>query len=128
MAHGMRLIALGFLIQAGWAHAAGEAVQILQTSPVAGFQYHAGPALFPLMHVGDPLVLVRERDNPYDPRAVRVYWYGIQIGYAPRADNADLARFMDGGVAVEARILHLQRSRDPWKRVLMEIVLPDTGP
>jgi len=106
---------------AGWA--AGDAVQILQTSPVAGFQHHAGPALFPLMGVGDPLVLVREADNPYDSRAVRVYWRGVQIGYAPRMDNVDLARFMDAGVAVQGRILHLQRSRDPWKRVLMEIVI-----
>jgi len=110
------------------AQAAGDAVQILQTSPVAGFQHHAGPALFPLMRVGDPLLLAREPDNPYDPKAVRVYWHGAQIGYAPRVDNVDLARFMDLGSRVEGRILHLQASKDPWKRVLMEIVLPDTAP
>jgi hypothetical protein len=104
--------------------------QILQTSPVAGFQHYAGRALFPLMHVGDALVLQREPDNPYDRRAVRVLWHGVQIGYAPRADNIDLARFMDQGLRVQGRILHLQASRDPWKRVLMEIVLlgEDTSP
>jgi hypothetical protein len=94
---------------------------ILQTSPVAGFQYYAGRALFPLMQPGDALRLCREPDNPHDPKAVRVEWYGVQIGYAPRADNVDLARLMDRGVAVAGRILHLQKSRDPWKRVLMEI-------
>jgi hypothetical protein len=78
------------------------------------------------MQVGDPLALAREADNPYDPRAVRVFWQGVQIGHAPRVDNIDLARLMDAGVRVEARILHLQKSRDPWKRVLMEVVLlPD---
>jgi hypothetical protein len=77
------------------------------------------------MQRGDVLVLSREPDNPYDPRAVRVFWHGVQIGYAPRLDNADLARIMDRGVRVEGRILHLQVSRDPWKRVLMEIVIPD---
>jgi len=77
---------------------------------------------------GDPLLLAREPDNPYDPKAVRVYWHGAQIGYAPRVDNVDLARFMDLGSRVEGRILHLQASKDPWKRVLMEIVLPDTAP
>lgn len=112
---------------AGCVHA-GEAVQILQTSPVAGFQHYAGPALFPLMRVGDVLTLGREPDNPYDPRAVRVLWHGVQIGHAPRVDNVDLARFMDRGVKVEGRILHLQASKDPWKRVLMEIVLLDTAP
>lgn len=107
----------------GGAQAGGEVGLILQTSPVAGFQHHAGPALFPLMRVGDVLTLSREPDNPYDPRAVRVLWHGTQIGYAPRADNVDLARFMDRGMQVQGRILHLQHSRDPWKRVLMEIVI-----
>lgn len=107
------------------AHATGTAMQILQTSPVAGFQHYAGAALFPLMRQGDVLVLDREPDNPHDSRAVRVFWHGVQIGYAPRLDNADLARIMDRGVAVEGRILHLQASRDPWKRVLMEIVIPN---
>jgi hypothetical protein len=30
---------------------------------------------------------------------------------------------MDRGAAVAARILHLQKSRDPWKRVMMEIYI-----
>ncbi len=100
-----------------------EQREILQVSPLAGFQYYAGAALFPLMNAGDALSLRREPDNPYDPRAVRVEWHGTQIGYAPRADNVDLARLMDRGTPVEARILHLQKSRDPWKRVLIEIYL-----
>ena len=96
---------------------------ILQTSPLAGFQHYAGPALFPLMGVGQRLHLRREPANPFDPKAVRVEWNGVQIGYAPRADNVDLARLMDRGIAVEGRILHLQKGRDPWKRVLMEIYI-----
>lgn len=96
---------------------------ILQTSPLAGFQYHAGNALFALMAEGDSLTLRREFDNPHDNKAVRVEWHGVQIGYAPRADNVDLARLMDRGKRVEARILHLQKSKDPWKRVIMEIYL-----
>jgi len=103
------------------AQAATEDRLILQTSPLAGFQYHAGRALFPLMRVGDRLKLRREPENPHDARAVRVEWFGVQIGYAPRADNVDLARLIDRGTAVEGRILHLQKSRDPWKRVMIEI-------
>lgn len=98
-----------------------EQHEILQVSPLAGFQHYAGPALFPLMSVGDRLTLLREPDNPHDGKAVRVEWRGTQIGYAPRADNVDLARLMDRGARVEARILQLQKSRDPWKRVLLEI-------
>ncbi|MEW6677121.1 MAG: HIRAN domain-containing protein [Pseudomonadota bacterium] len=120
-----RVLLLGLALASACspARSASGVMLVLQQSPVAGFQHHAGPALFPLMQVGDVLTLEREPDNPYDPRAVRVLWRGSQIGYAPRADNADLARFMDKGTPVEGRILHLQSSRDPWKRVLMEIVI-----
>ncbi len=125
-----RSLAAAWLLLATSASAAEvEQREILQTSPLAGFQYHAGPALFPLMRVGDRLTLWREPDNPHDDKAVRVEWYGTQIGYAPRADNVDLARLMDRGTRVEGRILHLRKSRDPWKRVLIEIyLLPEPRP
>ncbi|TCS70560.1 HIRAN domain-containing protein [Sulfuritortus calidifontis] len=103
--------------------AAGQIELLVQTSPVAGFQYHAGPALWPLMRAGDALSLVREPGNPYDPRAIRVEWNGAPIGFVPRLDNLDLARLMDGGVKPAARIVHLQASRDPWRRVLIEVYL-----
>lgn len=95
---------------------------IVQTSPLAGFQYYAGQALFPLLRIGDRLDLIREPDNPFDPRAVRVEWRGVQIGYAPRLDNVDLARLLDRGEGLEARILHLEASRNPWRRILFEVV------
>ena len=95
---------------------------IVQTSPLAGFQHYAGRALFPLMRVGDRLDLIREPENPFDPRAVRVEWRGAQIGYAPRMDNIDLARLLDRGAPLEARILHLEANRDPWRRILFEVV------
>jgi len=98
-----------------------ESRLILQTTPLAGFQHYAGPTLFPLMQVGDALALRREPANPHDAQAVRVEWRGVQVGYAPRAENVDLARLMDRGTHVQGRILHLQKGRDPWKRVLMEL-------
>ena len=111
------------LLTAQPAQAATEQRLILQISPLAGFQYHAGAAVFALMQVGDRLVLSREPNNPFDPKAVRVDWNGTQIGYAPRADNVDLARLMDRGTRIEGRILHLQKQRDPWKRLLMELYI-----
>lgn len=120
---------LAILVQGQLAWSAGPVPEILlQTSPLAGFQYHAGAALFPLMAVGDPLTLRREPDNPHDVKAVRVEWRGAMIGYAPRLDNTDLARIMDNGVPVSGRIVHLQKARDPWKRVLIEIAIPQSGP
>jgi hypothetical protein len=41
---------------------------LLQASPLAGFQYHAGKQVWGELHEGDALELVREADNVYDPR------------------------------------------------------------
>jgi len=118
----LSLICLICLYCWAWpAHAGSEHRLILQTTPLAGFQHYAGAALFPLMQTGDALHLRREPDNPHDAKAVRVEWRGVQIGYVPRAENVDLARLMDRGTRIDGRILHLQKSRDPWQRVLMEI-------
>lgn len=97
---------------------------LLQDSPLAGFQYHAGKTLWPQMQVGDALTLVREPDNPHDARAVRVEWQGHKIGYVPRRENADVARLLDRGQAMVARIARLAEGRDPWSRVRVEILVP----
>ncbi len=97
---------------------------LLQDAPLAGFQYHAGRALWPQLRVGDALTLVREPDNRYDARAVRVDWQGHKLGYVPRRENADVARLMDGGQRLEARIVRLAEGRDPWSRVRFEILVP----
>ena len=105
-------------------HAQVASHLLLQDSPLAGFQYHEGRELWPQMQVGDELTLVREPDNPYDARAVRVEWRGHKIGYVPRRDNADVARLMDRGQRLTARIVRLAEGRDPWSRVRFEILIP----
>jgi hypothetical protein len=105
-------------------HAQVAAHILLQDSPLAGFQYHAGKALWPRMQVGDALALIREPDNSHDAKAVRVEWQGHKIGYVPRRENADVARFMDGGQTLAARITRLADVRDPWSRVRFEILIP----
>ncbi len=118
------LVCLSFLL-AGLPVAAQTTAHILlQDSPLAGFQFHAGKRLWMQMRVGDALVLVREPDNAYDRNAVRVEWRGQKIGYVPRRENSDVARFLDRGTMLEARITRLADSRDPWARVRFEILIP----
>jgi len=115
---------LPFCLCQGAAQAQVSAHILLQDSPLAGFQYHAGKAVWPELRVGDALTLAREPDNPYDARAVRVDWHGLKLGYVPRRENADVARLLDNGQPLIARISRLAEGRDPWSRVRFEIVLP----
>lgn len=110
-------LALAF-VEVAW----GQTVRILvQNSPLAGFQYYAGAAVWPEMKVGDSLTLAREPENPHDPKATRVEWRGQKLGYLPRAENAAVAREMDRGARLEARISHLREDRNPWKRIGIDI-------
>jgi hypothetical protein len=94
---------------------------LVQSSPLAGFRYYDAGALWDEMKVGDALELVREPDNPHDANAVRVEWRGYQLGYVPRRENADVARQIDRGSRVKARISRLQMSRSPSKRIEFEV-------
>ena len=96
--------------------ARAEATIIVQQSPLAGFQYYDGKALWDDMKPGDTLMLVRDPANP-----VRVEWNGSHLGYIPRRENADVARQMDRGAPVKARIVRLTQARNPWQRVLFEV-------
>ena len=105
---------------------AGDAVDariVVQISQLAGFQYHDGKVVWDAMRVGDDLALVREPENVHDPNAVRVEWRGHMIGYVPRRENAAVARQLELGNRLRARIVKLTRHRDPWKRVEFEIFL-----
>ncbi|HVY07395.1 MAG TPA: HIRAN domain-containing protein [Burkholderiales bacterium] len=120
----VRFLAVLVLAAAAIAFAAEPEARILvQNSPLAGFQFHEGRQLWNQLKVGDVLTLVREPDNAYDARAVRVDWNGHKLGYVPKAENEAVARQMDRGNKLEARIVRLNKSRDPWKRVEFEVYL-----
>jgi hypothetical protein len=118
MLHFAAILALLLALQPA---CAAEARIIVQQSPLAGFQYYEGKVLWDNMRVGDPLTLKREPQNPHDANAVRVEWKGQPLGYVPRRDNSDVARQIDRGVPVQARIVRLKEARNPWQRVEFEV-------
>jgi len=101
-----------------------EAVIVVQRSPIAGFRHHDAAETWRHLTVGDRLQLVREGDNPYDANAVRVEWRGVKLGYIPQRDNAAVARQMDRGAALEARVAVLRENRNRSVRIEFEIVAP----
>lgn len=97
---------------------------VMQSSPLAGFRHYEAPNLWGDIQPGDPLALVREPDNPHDRNAVRVEWRSFKLGYVPRLENAGVARQMDHGAALAARVSKVQMTRAPNKRIEFEIYLP----
>ena len=103
---------------------AAESVSILvQSSPLAGSQYHALDAVWTQIRPGDRLTLTREPNNRHDRNAVRVDWNGQPLGYLPRRENRAVAQALDAGQKLEARVARLRDVPDPWQRVLLDVYL-----
>lgn len=94
---------------------------LIQESPIAGFQYHSGESLWPLLREQGPLQLKREPHNAYDERAIALHFMSRRIGYVPRAENTAISQMLDRGERLHARIVHLARDPDPWKRVRIAV-------
>lgn len=101
-----------------------EAYLLVQVCFVTGFEHYDGKRVFSRMQVGDLLRLEREAGNPHDGNAVRVEWQGYKVGYVPRNSSEGIARQLDFGNRLRARVIRLSRHRDPNRRVEMEIFLP----
>ena len=96
---------------------------LIQESPIAGFQFHRGDAIWLALEVGEELALVRESSNTHDPDAVAVYFHEEKLGYVPRAENGAIAQMLDRGESLEARISKLLIEEDPWERIRISISL-----
>lgn len=100
-------------------------VLLLQTY-VAGTTHTAGlEELEPFLKPGDRLDLVRIPDNPSDPNAIKIYTRDrVKLGYVPRKENHILARLMDAGKRLYAKILSKHWQGD-WLYIDIEVYLND---
>jgi hypothetical protein len=117
----MRSLLISLLLLVAASTQAQTVKILVQSSPLAGFQYHQAGELWSELRVGDDLMLIREPDNPHDRNAVRVEWHGRMLGYLPRAENAAVAAEMDRGAVVAGRIAVLREHPNPWQRLLIEV-------
>ena len=123
---GLRALVVAVLLVAAApvAIAADGSVQIMvQTSLAAGLSHHEARSVWEHLRVGERLELVRETGNPHDPNAVRLDWRGHALGYIPRTENESVARQLDRGNALEARITAIGMYRNHRRRLEVEIYL-----
>jgi hypothetical protein len=94
---------------------------VLQESPLAGFQYHRAPAVWPFLQIGASLHLRREPSNPHDHYAIAVWFKNEHLGYVPRRENRTLAQLLDQGEHLEATIVRLLEEENPWRKIRIQI-------
>jgi hypothetical protein len=80
-----------------------KSILLLETY-VAGLFAHERTAVAQL-HAGQSLRPVREATNDHDSNAIALETTdGLRVGYVPKSENVLLARLMDAGKELDARI------------------------
>lgn len=97
---------------------------VLQSVLIAGLRHHDAPSVWQDLAAGDAIALVREAGNPYDGNAVRVEWKDHLLGYLPQAQNRFVARQLDRGAKLLARIASVGKHRNNRRRLEIEIYAP----
>ncbi len=92
---------------------------------VAGTGYRDLKEVEPSLQPGAFLPLQREPANAHDPLAIMILdEAGHHLGYVPRAKNEVLARLMDAGKFLFAR-LETKEWRDEWLHAAVRVFLRD---
>jgi len=118
------LLALLIVLACSSGAAAQTSEILVQTSLTAGLAHHEAKAVWEQIKAGDALVLTREAENAHDANAVRVEWNGHVLGYLPRNDNVAVARQLDRGNRLQARVARLGQYRNHRRRLEVEVYLP----
>ena len=98
---------------------------MLVECPIAGTSHRDVKSVEPSLLPGSLLPLKREPDNAHDALAIMILdEAGHHLGYVPRAKNEALARLMDAGKLLFAR-LESKSWQGDWLRAEVRVFLRD---
>ncbi len=91
-----------------------QTIELLRCE-IAGTGHHCDEATGHRLINAPVLALVREPDNEHDEDAIAVHLDGQRVGYIPRQHNTVLARLLDAGKCMRARVVSVVDPEDgPW--------------
>ncbi|MBN2134276.1 MAG: HIRAN domain-containing protein [Acidobacteria bacterium] len=96
---------------------------LLLEFPIAGYQYYKGTEYETFLKEDEKIILLREPENPYDEKAVAVYFKHIKLGYIPRIDNKVIANLLDRGINILGMISKFIKDNPTWDRVWVNLFL-----
>lgn len=79
---------------------------------VKGYYYTPASEKGILPNPGDPLNLMRENNNSFDHYAIALYWQQNKLGYIARTDNKVLAKLIDAGYNLQAKVTKVETHPD----------------
>ncbi|MCI6157765.1 MAG: HIRAN domain-containing protein [Peptoniphilaceae bacterium] len=94
---------------------------------LAGFAYYDGLDVIDELTLGQSVELVREVDNPYDEKAVAIYYKGKKLGYIPASHNSIISTLIYYGYGdiFEARIQMINKENHPERQFRVVVKVKD---
>lgn len=104
----------------------GNRICLIPDTRIAGTTHVPGiERLIEALHEGDELRLERDPSNHYDRWAIRVLnSQGTKLGFIPADQNEVVARLMDGGKRIIAKVTGVELI-DRWYKIGIEVWLDD---
>ena len=74
---------------------------------------------------GAKLELERDIHNPFDPRAVAIYYGETKLGYIPKSNNEEISTFLDMGHSdiFDVRVQSVHPENHPESQVRVAIFI-----
>jgi hypothetical protein len=88
---------------------------------VAGFPFHDGPVLVPILRLGLEFDLVPEPEHPSDPHAIRIMWGRDHIGYVPAPLNEGVRQKLAEGTRFVCRVVEVSPSAELARVLRVEL-------
>jgi hypothetical protein len=95
------------------------------TFHVAGFPYHDGPVLVPILRAGLEFALVREPTHPTDPESVRIQWGRDMLGYVPAPLNAEVSARLRAGVTLRCEAVEVSPAAELTRVLRVRVSVPE---
>lgn len=89
---------------------------------IAGLKYHEQEKIYHHLHEGTELRLVREYNNPFDEKAVAVYYRNFKLGFLPKVYNVTVSRMLDRGFVLKSFVSAISKAKYlPAESISIEI-------
>lgn len=94
---------------------------------LAGFAYYDGLDVIEELKLGQNVELVKEQNNPYDEKAVAIYYKDKKLGYIPESHNSIISTLLyyGHGDIFEARIQAANMDQHPERQLRVVVKVKD---
>lgn len=88
-----------------------------------GLYYYSFDHVKKQLKIGQELILKREPKNPYDEKAIAIYFDAHKLGFVPREDNLIVANLIDSAFEMKAFIEDIDWSDGLYEALQIKFII-----